>query len=40
MTDLLLGGGLVYLGGGRTTEAVLVRGDRIAAVGALDDVAE
>ncbi len=40
MTDLLLSGGLVYLGGGRTTEAVLVRGDRIAAVGALDDVAE
>ncbi len=26
-------GGPVYLGGGRTTEAVLVRGDRIAAVG-------
>ncbi|MGH2775625.1 MAG: amidohydrolase [Actinomycetota bacterium] len=40
MTDLLLTGGPVYLGEGRTTEAVLVQSDRIAAVGALDDVAE
>ena len=40
LTDLLLTGGPVYLGGGRTTEAVLVQGDRIAAVGALEDVAE
>lgn len=40
MTDLLLTGGTVFLGGGRTTEAVLVRGDRIAAVGAIDDVTE
>ena len=40
MSDLLLTGGPVYLGAGHTTEAVLVRDDRIAAVGKLDDVAE
>jgi predicted amidohydrolase YtcJ len=40
MSELLLTGGPVYLGAGGTTEAVLVRGDRIAAVGTLADVAE
>jgi predicted amidohydrolase YtcJ len=40
MSELLLTGSPVYLGAGRTTEAVLVRADRIAAVGTRAQVAE
>ena len=32
--------GVVYLGGGRRAEAVLVQGDRIAAVGSSEEIAE
>lgn len=41
MADLMLrGDSAVYLGGGRRADAVLVRGDRIAAAGTFDEVAE
>ena len=40
MREFLLTGGPVYLGGGLTTEAVLIRGDRIAAAGPLAEVSE